>query len=149
MSWFSYKINILIYEYFQPPEEVFIYFITIVYILADVCGFFISMNIETWKDIIWFNGTYSISSLWKIKNNLTNKELNPYTQSTWYFQIDLRWKLFLIHRLIAIAFIPNPDNKPYINHIDWDRKNNILSNLEWCTQSENIKHYFNTKKNNT
>ena len=45
-----------------------------------------------------------------------------------------------VHRLVAQAFCPNPDGKPFINHIDNDRANNCASNLEWCTQAENLKH---------
>lgn len=49
---------------------------------------------------------------------------------------DKKKKICLVHRLIAIAFIPNPDNKPNINHIDANPANNSIENLEWCTQSE-------------
>ena len=51
---------------------------------------------------------------------------------------------YLVHRLIAIKYIPNPNNYPVINHIDGNKLNNSIDNLEWCTQSDNIKHAFNT-----
>lgn len=53
-------------------------------------------------------------------------------------------KNFLLHRLIALVFIPNPDKKPHINHKDGDKDNNSFSNLEWCTPKENAHHAYAT-----
>ncbi len=63
-----------------------------------------------------------------------------------YMQIGLckngKTRTFQVHTLIAMTFIPNPDNKPEVNHKDTNKKNNRASNLEWNTRSENIKHAF-------
>lgn len=63
--------------------------------------------------------------------------------------IDGKTKRFQVHRLVAMYFIENPLNKPCVNHIDGDKENNCINNLEWCTYSENEKHsYLDLKKVN-
>jgi len=76
------------------------------------------------------------------------REIKAQKSSSGYLRVEL-WqngigKKYLVHRLLAQAFIPNPDEKPQVNHIDGDKRNNALSNLEWVTQSENQKHAYET-----
>ena len=77
------------------------------------------------------------------------RKLKPYNNGYGYMLVDMRKNgkryMRLVHRLVADAFLPNPDNLPQINHIDGNNSNNKLSNLEWCTCSENQYHAF---KNN-
>lgn len=104
---------------------------------------------EIWKDINGFEGLYQISNLGRIKalskksGFLVRKEhiLNPTIKENGYEQIDLqknneKTKKY-IHRLVAEAFIPNLNNYPCINHIDYNKRNNNVSNLGWCTYSQN------------
>ncbi|MGH1111211.1 MULTISPECIES: HNH endonuclease [Bacillus cereus group] len=70
---------------------------------------------------------------------------------TGYYKVTLtnngKQKNYQVHRLLALAFIPNPENKPSINHIDGNKGNNTLSNLEWATQSENSQHAYDNNLN--
>jgi hypothetical protein len=79
-----------------------------------------------------------------IYRNITYRKLKCSSDKNGYLKIRLlnksgRKSMFL-HRLLAIQFIPNPLNKPFINHIDGNKSNNKLNNLEWCTHKENMKH---------
>ncbi len=89
------------------------------------------------------NENYSISNLGNIKNNKTGRILKTYTKPDGYVQVQLGRKSTpqYVHRLVAMAFIPNVDNKPQVNHIDGDRGNNKADNLEWVTAQENSLAY--------
>lgn len=95
---------------------------------------------EIWKEISGFEGEYAISTKGRVKNIKTNRILGDRYGSNGYKQIFLKHKNYSVHKLVALAFIPNPNNLPYINHIDEDKTNNNVGNLAWCTASENVKH---------
>lgn len=106
---------------------------------------------EIWKDIIWYEWLYQVSNIWNIKslwNSFNRKEKILKHQQTkkWYIRILLSNKLnikqYLIHRLVAQAFIPNLENKSEINHINWIKSDNRIENLEWCNRNENILHSY-------
>jgi hypothetical protein len=106
---------------------------------------------EIWKPILGFEGKYLISSYGNVFS--LNKGGSMYLHSKrGYKVVELylskgKYKKFLVHRLVAIAFIPNPENKPFINHIDNDGLNNDISNLEWCTPRENVHHMIKCGRN--
>ena len=91
---------------------------------------------------------YEVSTLGNVRNIGSGRVLRPIKTKNGYLQVNLckDGKHFMryVHRLIASVFIPNPDNKPCVNHIDGDKHNNRVENLEWCSHSENMKHAFKT-----
>lgn len=110
---------------------------------------------EIWKDIEGYEGLYQVSNLGRVKSKKYNKEkmLKPYTNSGGYSVVGLRkdgkTKFFRVHRLVAKAFIPNPDpeNKTQVNHKnEFDKKNNCVENLEWVTPSENTNYATGNKR---
>ena len=102
-----------------------------------------------WKKIIYNNITtdYSISDSGEVRKDTTNYVMKLQIQQGYNhvtIQINGKPKRFRVHRLVAEAFIPNPENKPYVNHIDGNRQNNLVENLEWVTPAENTQHAINT-----
>ena len=101
--------------------------------------------IEQWKNIVDYPD-YEISNLGRVRSLKFGKEviLSPGMRNDGYLLVNL-WKNgekkgFLVHRLVAQAFIPNPFNYPCINHKDHNRQNNNVENLEWCTAQYNVEY---------
>ena len=123
-------------------------------------------ELEIWKDVVGYEGLYQVSNLGRVKsvariiykdfsNHPTIKSqfakynrgeviMQPFIKKTGYYTVSLtkdhKKKTWMIHQLVAKAFIPNPENKEMINHIDCNTLNNRVENLEWCTNSENQIH---------
>lgn len=92
------------------------------------------------------SGIVEISRNGEVFVKETGKILTPKNNGNGYLRIYIPKikKRFLLHRLVATAYIPNPDNKPQVNHIDGNKHNNSVSNLEWCTGPENMSHFYET-----
>jgi len=107
---------------------------------------------ELWKSIDEddYKTDYQISTFGRIKSckNGHSRILKPFIDKDGYLSIALsknaKVKKFKVHRLVAKAFIPNPENKETVNHIDGCKMNNSISNLEWNSQSENNYHAIKT-----
>lgn len=105
---------------------------------------------EIWKNIVDYPN-YCVSTFGRVKRiphkyRTTEIILKHQKSSFGYLRVNLyanrKMKHVFVHRLVAMAFIPNIENKPFINHIDCDPGNNHVNNLEWCTQSENMLYSF-------
>jgi len=116
-------------------------------------------EIEIWKDVVGFEGMYEVSNFGNIKSceritirvfknhqsrlPVKEKILSPiFNKKNGYLRVSLSAKLYQVHTIVAEAFLPNPEDKPTVNHIDLNKKNNSLSNLEWATRSEQTKHAY-------
>ena len=101
---------------------------------------------ESWKDISGYEGLYQVSNLGSVRNVKTGKSkvagITPYGYKRVVLYADGKRKWFQVHRLVAMAFIPNEEGKREVNHIDGNKLNNNAANLEWATSSENHLHAY-------
>lgn len=101
---------------------------------------------EIWRDIPEYEGLYQVSNLGRIRRGERIKK--PHVDHGGYLTVWLskhsKMKCLKVHRIVALSFIPNPENKRTVNHIDGDKQNNRIDNLEWATHSENISHAVKT-----
>ena len=106
------------------------------------------MSAEIWKPVVGYEGLYEVSNLGRVKS-LPRKDskggIKSQRETIWGYLLCQLWKdgkgkNHSVHRLVAEAFIPNPEVKQTVNHIDCNKHNNRADNLEWATQSENVRH---------
>lgn len=110
-----------------------------------------------WKNVIidgWIKTKYTISSYGHLKNIIDNhfiprKNDKGYCRVTINAKVNGKTKYYTlsIHRLVATAFIPNPEKLPFVNHKDENKANNFVNNLEWCTEAYNVNYGSSIDKN--
>lgn len=114
------------------------------------------MKNEIWKDIPGYEGLYQVSNIGRVKSlarknsnvclktRILTERVNQNGYILYCLQKNKERKWNRVHRLVAACFIPNPNNYPVVNHIDGNKTNNKIENLEWCTRSYNTKHAYKT-----
>lgn len=118
------------------------------------------IDAEIWKDVPNYEGQYQVSNFGNVRSlNKIVRSKNQFKEYTklrpgkmltqgntgGYKMVYLNGKGMLVHRLVAMTFIPNPENKPEVNHKDRNHSNNHLNNLEWVTKRENTDHALNNR----
>lgn len=104
------------------------------------------MGQEKWLDVVGYEGLYQVSDHGRVRRNGHIKAVS--VDHGGYVTVSLSRKskqqTLKVHRLVALAFIPNPEHKKTVNHIDGNKQNNSINNLEWATHGENHKHAYRT-----
>lgn len=104
-----------------------------------------------WRDTYIYGEQYEVSNTGIVRNKVTGHILSPQEDKKGYLRVRLslhdKKATAKVHRLVAMAFIPNPEGKPQVNHKDTDKHNNRVGNLEWATNSENQIHAYKTGLN--
>ena len=102
------------------------------------------------KDVVGYEGHYQVTSCGKVWSHKNGKFLKPRKGSCGYLQVSLskngKVKTYSVHRLVAEAYLPNPNRLPQVNHKDENKENNALPNLEWCDQKYNINYGSHNQK---
>lgn len=102
-------------------------------------------NSEIWKDCKGYEGLYQVSSLGRVWSVRSQKVLRVFNRGNGYYAVNLfakngKRKLESVHRLVALAFLDNPNHYPEVNHKDQDKSNNKVENLEWCSSKYNVNY---------
>lgn len=107
--------------------------------------------IEEWKDIKGYEGLYQVSNLGRVKRHdrILKQAYSDRGYSLVCISKNNKPKTFRVHRLVAESFIQNQENKPTVNHIDEDKTNNAVFNLEWATMREQNNHGTRTERTST
>ena len=115
---------------------------------------------EIWKNIVGLEGRYMVSNLGRVKSlahgqeRILKGQISDRGYHTVMLRVDGHNKMYKVHRLVAIAFLDNPNHLPEVNHKDENRLNNVVDNLEWCTHHYNVcyghraQHFVETLKSN-